>query len=252
VVTKAKANATAYLNPEPYKGRGAKPKKGKEVKVREYFKTKSGEFKEAKVMMYGKEREVKYYSEDMLWGKGVYRRLRFVLTVIDGKESILASTDTTIEAVRIVQLYCWRFKIECAFRELKQVVAGFGYRFWSKAMPKLGRYRGNGESQARLGEVADPGRRELIESTVRAINGYVQLSCIALGMLQLIGLLFASEVAPRFMRTRTSIVPSEATVADFMRKNIFLMFWFLPKLAITAIIKSHQAPHGDDSDFDAI
>ena len=27
------------------------------------------------------------------------------------------------------------------FRELKQLVSAFGYRFWSKSMPKLNRFR---------------------------------------------------------------------------------------------------------------
>ncbi|MFB6367636.1 hypothetical protein ACFCP7_27045 [Paenibacillus elgii] len=37
-------------------------------------------------------------------------------------------------------MYGYRFKIECTFREMKQVIGAFGYRFWSKSMPKLKRY----------------------------------------------------------------------------------------------------------------
>jgi hypothetical protein len=251
VVTKAKSNVTAYLDPETYKGRGARSKKGKSVKLWEYFETKSAEFKTAKIVMYGKEKDMSYWSADMLWGQKLYQRLRFVLTVVDGRRSILASTDMTIDPVRIVQLYCYRFKIECSFRELKQVVAGFAYRFWSKVMPRLGRYKSNEDNQARLEAVSDPNRRELIESTVKAINGYVQLSCIALGLLQLVGLMFSKEVSNRFMRSHSNEIPSEATVADFMRKNIFSLFCFFPKLALTAIIFSRQKPPPLDSDSDS-
>ncbi|MDQ6419698.1 hypothetical protein RB620_09670 [Paenibacillus sp. LHD-117] len=40
--------------------------------------------------------------------------------------SILVSTDLTLAATDIIRLYSYRFKIECTFREMKQVVGTFG------------------------------------------------------------------------------------------------------------------------------
>jgi hypothetical protein len=243
VVTKAKSNATAYYPPGPYKGRGAKPKKGLAVKVADFFS--SAAFTACELILYGKNQEVRFYSIDLLWGKGLYQPLRFVLTVFaDGTKSILVSTDLTLDPKRIISLYCYRFKIECAFRELKQVVAGFSYHFWSKAMPKLQKFKNNETNHENLKNVADPRKRDLIKSTVNAIEGYVQICVIALGLLQLIGLLFGQEInhgSKRFMRTVSSSVPSERTVADFMRKNIYALFRFFPEMTLTTIIRERQS-----------
>ena len=144
--------------------------------------------------LYEKDEEVQYLCIDLLWGQGLYQKLRFVLTVIDGTKSILVSTDLTMEPLRIIYLYCHRFKIEVSFRELKQVIAGFGYRFWSKRLPKLNKYRKNEETQELLEKlIIKQQHRNSIKSCVKAINGYVQISCIALGMLQLMGLIFSGE-----------------------------------------------------------
>ena len=243
VVSKAKSNATAYYPPGPYKGRGARAKKGPSVKVADFFSTSV--FTACEMTLYGKEQVVQFFSIDLLWSRGLYYPLRFVLTVFaDGKKSILASTDLTLKPEQIINLYCHRFKIECSFRELKQVIAGFSYHFWSKAMPKLKKFKNNEINHENLKNVSDPGKRKLIESTVKAIEGYVQISVIALGFLQLLGLLFGQEInsnSRRFMRTVSSVVPSERTVADFMRKNIYMLFRFFPELPLTTIIKERQS-----------
>ena len=243
VVTKAKSNAIAYYEPKQKTGRGAKPKKGEKVPVSSLFATQAHAFRTITATLYGKEKQVKYYSTDLLWGKGLYQKLRFVLVVLDGKESILVSTDLTLSPEQIISLYCRRFKIECSFRELKQVVAGFGYRFWCKSMPKLNRYINNEKSQDKLRDIDDGKSKKNIIMTVNAINGFALLSCIALGLLQTASLLFISTFsgsAVRFMRTKTNNVPSEATVADCMRKSFYQLFQFYPDLPITAIISERQ------------
>jgi len=243
VVTKAKSNATAYYDPKPKTGPGAKAKKGESVKVASLFQTKASEFVTEAAYVYGKVQSVRYYSLDLLWGKKLYQKLRFVLVILDGRANILVSTDLTLTPIQIIELYCCRFKIECAFRELKQVVAGFSYRFWSKSMPKLSRYKSNAANQERLAALTDEDAQAHIESTVRAIEGYALLSAIALGLLQLISLLFSdlfTNGRTRFMRTVSNAIPSEATVADYMRKNIYQLFRFLPDLAITTIIRERQ------------
>jgi hypothetical protein len=242
VVTKAKSNAKAFYPPGPYKGRGARPKKGPKVKIKDFFRTEK--FTSAVMNLYGKDQTVEFFCINLLWGDGLYRNLRFVLTVFeDGTESILVSTDLTLCPESIIKLYCRRFKIECSFRELKQVVAGFSYHFWSKVMPKLQKFKSNEVNQANLENVSDLKHRRLICSAVSAIECYVQISVIALGLLQLIGLLFGKEInrgGGRFMRTISNEIPSERTVADFMRKNIYMLFSFFQDMAITLIIKERQ------------
>ena len=248
VVTRAKLNASAFYYPKPKTGRGAKPKKGEPVKVAELFKTKADAFITATVNMYGKMQEVSYYCVDLQWGKKLYQKLRFVLVNIDGVQNILVSTDLTLAPVVIIELYGRRFKIECAFREFKQVIAGFCYRFWSKYMPRLKRYKSNDENQEQLKSITDKIARDRIQSTIRAIEGYVLLGCIALGLLQIISIKFASMFSSnkvRFMRTKSNTIPSEATVADYIRKNIYQLFRFFPDLAITAIIKKQQSTPDD-------
>ena len=39
----------------------------------------------------------------------------------------LVSTDLNLKLRSIIKLYSYRFKIECTFRELKQVLVGFSY-----------------------------------------------------------------------------------------------------------------------------
>jgi hypothetical protein len=251
-VTKAKINAKAFFHPKPKTkpGPGAPRKKGDKVKVASLFETMANSFTAATALMYGEMSEISYYCAGLLWGEQWYQNLRFVLVWYEGRKSILVSTDLTLLPIEIIELYCHRFKIECAFRELKQVIAGFGYQFWSKHMPKLNRYKSNGFHQEQQNAVTEGSKREAVLKTVKAIECFTLLSCIALGMLQMISLLFSDAIAAkavRFMRTPSKVVPSEATVADFMRKSFYQLFYFFPNLAIAAIIKSKQVEVENDS-----
>ncbi len=252
LVTKAKSNAVAFELPIPQKGRGRKAKKGKRVKFEEVFKNCESEFVETSVMMYGKLETVKYLCKDLLWGQKLYRKLRFVLVKYGNTESILVSTDLTLSPEQIIRLYCCRMKIESTFRELKQVIGGFSYHFWNKSMPKLNKYAKNKESRETLEAICNVKEQNSILSTLKAIEGYVMFSCIAIGLLQIIAIKFSKELnvtSFRWLRTQSNSIPSEATVAHFMRKTIFIVFQNMPHLGITRFIlpKQNQPPISSDS-----
>ena len=134
IVTKAKKNCIAYRLPPPKEnGKKGRPrKKGESIKLASLFNDSSVKFRKAVVTAYGEKKEVEYYCIDLLWGLKHYQKIRFVLVKWDGTTSILVSTDLTLPATTVIELYAWRTKIESMFRELKQQLGGFGYHSGQK------------------------------------------------------------------------------------------------------------------------
>ena len=242
IVMRAKRNLTAYEEPVRNK-RGRPKRKGEKVKIKDLFKSHIQEFKKAVVTMYGKKESIQYYSCELLWGKKLYQKLRFVLVVQGSKQSIFVSTDLTLTPEQILRLYGYRFKIECSFREFKQVIAGFAYRFWSFSMPKLSRFAKSGDDP--LETVTRDTDKEKITNAFNAIQGFVMVASIAFGLLQICALRFANEInAPKFrwLRTRTNEVPSEATTAHFIGKTLFRAIASYHHLPIMHFISERQLP----------
>lgn len=242
IVTKAKKNCIAYEPPVKKHGRGRPPKKGNSVKLAELFETCHDAFKTAELQLYGKKESVSYYVVNLLWGQKLYQELRFVLVRYQGKECIWVSTDLDQDPETIIRLYSYRFKIECTFREMKQVLDGFSYQFWSKSMPKLKRYAKKDEPHP-LESITDAQERKRILKTIQAIEGYVMCSCIALGLLQILSMHFSKQLNRsniRYLRTPSKKIVSEATMACHLRKSIFHSLGKNKYLSITRIIKSKQ------------
>jgi len=250
IVVRVKLNATAYTKAVP-NPRGRPRKKGTSVKLVQLTELFANKFIKTSILMYGKETEISYYSIDLLWGKKLYQELRFVIVCGLGKDPlILASTDLSLSPVSIIRLYSYRFKIECSFRELKHTIAGFAYRFWSIATPKLNRFAKSKVDP--LESVKDENSKKLISSAFDATHGFIMLGCIAHGLLQICSLRFADTInsAPlRWLRTVTNSVPSESSTADFFRKSLFRRF--PSTLTILLIIQRFQNSSPGSLGFDA-
>lgn len=246
ILTKAKSNCVAYTKliiPEKPK-RGRPRKKGDTVKLKELFITESESFTKTTLKIYGKEVEVEYLTKNLLWGQKLYKELHFVLVKYEGINSILVSTKLDLEPTTMIRLYASRFKIECTFRELKQVIGGFSYQFWSKVMPRSKRYAKKGDPDP-IKKITSESDKKLILAAVKAIEGYVMISNVAIGLLQILSLKFSGEMTNakfpiRFLRTQTNEIHSEATVACFLRKSIFYVIEKNKQFAISRIIKSKQ------------
>lgn len=251
IIVSVKKSYVAYTKPGKYKGKGRPRKKGEKIKLKECFEKRRNEFISTTVKIYGKKVKVDYLCLNLLWGKKEPQELRFVLVIYNNRFSILATTKLDLDPVKIITLYSYRFKIECTFRELKQVIGGFCYRFWSKSMPKLNRFKKKTEKDS-LKEITSSRDKKLIINTLKAIEGYVMFSAILLGILQIISLKYSKQInkSPvRFLRTKSNKFVSEATVAYYLRRHIFVWFANLPQISISRIIKQKHAesPYIKDS-----
>ena len=245
IVTKAKKNCTAYEKPAPRTAKRGRPaKKGEAVHLGTLFSSCQEQFLETDVVLYGKKQTIRYYCVNLLWGQQLYQELRFVLVEYKGIRSILVSTATELEPLSIIRLYSYRFQIECTFRELKQQIGAFGYHFWTKHLPKLNYYKKKTEAGPMELVTEEHAQKKVLE-TIRAIEMHTMLSCIAMGILQILTLTVVSEEEIsyknlRYLRTPSKRRISEATLMDYLRKHIFRIMEKSPELCITRIIQEKQ------------
>ena len=246
ILTRAKSSAVAHEKPIPKdkKGRGRPAEMGYKVKLNDLFKTKSQDFQSAKIVLYEKEVEVEYLCMNLLYNKNT--QLRYVLVNYEGKKAILVCSDLSLNPITIIELYASRQKIEATFKSLNQTMGGFDYHFWNKDIPKLDRYRKKDDVDP-VANIRDEKVQKSIQTTLKAIEGYVTMACIANGLLQMLSILFSKELtlsSLRWLRTPSVSTPSEATVSDFLQRNIQLEFFSLSPLTsfftIIQIIRSKQ------------
>ena len=218
LVTHAKSNAVAYLEPpkvtKPGKGR---PRiYGDKVRLKDMAEDDSA-FSSAPSPVYG-ERDVmvRFRVLDLLW-KPVGRIVRFCIVHHPLRGTIfLLCTDTSLNALEILQLYGYRFKIELGFRQAVHILGTYAYHFWMAAMKPL--RRGSGDQY--LHRTTDE-YRAAIRRKLRAYHVHIQLGCIAQGLLQHLAINHTAEVWRCFrswLRTMNpAMPPSELIVASALR-----------------------------------
>lgn len=242
IVTMAKRNCRAYEKPVPRSPgqRGRPRKKGAPVILNDLFKSRANDFTEKTMKLYDGNRVVRYLSIDLLWGQGIYQQMRFVLVVYeDGRQSILASTDTDLSPETIIRLYSYRFKIERSFREFKQQFGGFGYHFWTRASGKLNHFKRK-EEPDRMELIHDPKDQKKVLKTIDAIERFVQLSCFAMGLTQMMIFLVTDTKkirSCRYLRTCRSDRISEATLLVYLRQTLLLSLLSKPESMLARFIR---------------
>ena len=195
LISRVRISSVAYglFSPVPGKHGPGRPRMwGTSVKLRELFAPLT-DCEMVSANLYGKKETVYYQCFCLHWDSPTDLVL-FVLTQLpNGKQLILLSSDITLTGQQVIEAYCWRFKIEVAFRTLIHLLGGFCYRFWLKAMPKASRWPKNLK-------LADHSKnfQEQVNMKVEAFERFVNLNAIAIGLLQVLALELPQQVWQHF------------------------------------------------------
>ncbi len=236
MITRAKSNVVAYENPPPKTGGPGAPRKyGAKLKLKDLFELQLDSFQKATIEVYGNNRRILFLCHDLLW-RPIKEKVRFVL-VIDGSATfILMCSDLTLSPTDIITAYSYRFKIEVNFKVVKHVIGAFFCHFWTSAWPNI-----KNENQCDLSACNSLREKKLITETMNAIEGFVNFGCIATGILQILSLNFHVTIWKQYngwLRTITSMIPSEETVKFVIQEEFFHNFCSFKHTAIYRIIMS--------------
>mgnify|MGYP001050638553 CR=1 FL=1 len=192
--------ARAPFCPLPGPARPGRPRQwGSPVRLRELFAPLE-DCPQAAVWLYGRYVTVAYQCFELYWDSP-NEPVLFVLTQLPGgKPFMLLASDVTLSGPEVIEAYGWRFKIEVTFRTLVQLLGGFGYRFWLKAMTPTPTWPDN-LTLASL----DAALQHQVKRKVEAFERFLNLNAIALGILQVLALEMPHHVwtrSPRWFRTR--------------------------------------------------
>lgn len=221
LVSRVRSPTVAYLPAKQptRRGRGRPRIYGDKVLLKDFARDQDA-FTSAPSPVYGEaDVMIRYRCLDLLW-QPVGRMVRFVLVHHPVRGTIfLISSDLDLEPLEIVQLYGYRFKIETGFRQAIHVLATYGYHFWMMAMKPLRRHDGDQHLHRADDDYRDGVRRKLL-----AYHRYLQVGCIAQGLLLHLSLNHTTQVWHAFrswLRTMNpALPPSELVVAHSLRSGI--------------------------------
>lgn len=236
IVTRAKSNAVGYQDPPPKTGGRGRPRKyGQKLKVMDLFEDQRDQFQETTIELYGQCKSISFLCLDLVW-KPVKEKVRFVLVSDGGEKFILMGSDLTLSPRDIIKAYSYRFKIEVNFKVLKHLMGVFFYHFWTSVWPRIGK-----KNESDLSTVQNARSERLIREATNAIEGFVNLGCIATGILQILSMNFHQTIWKKYLgwlRTVTSTIPSEETVRSVIQGEYFHNFRVFRHSAIYRIIMS--------------
>lgn len=221
VITRARNNAVAYreaLQPDK-RGRGRPRLYGDKVRLRELFEDDNA-FSVMPSPVYGETNvELCYRCIDLVW-RPLQHTVRFVLVVHPTRgRMILMSTNMELAPRDIIAAYGLRFKIEVSFKQAVHTMGTYAYHFWMMAMKPIRRCSGN-QYMHRESERY----REAVRRKIDAYHRFVQLGCIAQGLLQHMAINFKALVWQEFrswLRTmKPEYAPSEMVVAMALRSSL--------------------------------
>jgi hypothetical protein len=221
LVSRMKINAVAYKPAPvpPVRTRGRPRIYGDKVRLRDLWR-QTARFRSARSPVYGEDdTQIRYFSIDLLWRPaGRLVRLVFVRHPSRGRILLMAS-DTSLDPLQVIALYGYRFKIEAGFRQALRTLGSYAYHFWMLEMTPLSRRSGDQYLHMK------PERyRRMVRRKMAAYHCYVQLGCVAQGLLQHLSLNFRAKVWGSFrswLRTmKPREPPSEAVVAQALRDTL--------------------------------
>jgi hypothetical protein len=222
IITRLKWTAVAYYPAaQPKTRRRGRPRVyGEKVRLRDLWRARVKQFIEAPSPVYGETAiMLRYYTIDLLW-RPVGQLVRFVLVEHPTRgRLILMGTDLSLTALELIAGYGYRFKIEVAFKQALHTLGTYAYHFWMMTMTPISRRSGNQYLHRKPKHYRDHVCRKLA-----AYHRYVQLGCIAQGLLQYLALYFRRDVWAHFrswLRTMNPAQPpSEAVVAQALRNTL--------------------------------
>lgn len=221
LVTRVRRHAVAYEAPSPRhrRGRGRPRKYGKKRRLQNLLQGEHG-FLSAPSPVYDESNvEILYATRDLLW-RPAGQLVRFVFVRHPHRgELILMTTDLTLDPLDVIALYGYRFQIEVGFRQAVHVLGAYAYHFWMLDMPARKRGSGNQDIRKRSTDYKKAVRRK-----IGAYHRFVQLACIAQGLLKLLAIEERTTVWQRFrswLRTMNpDLPPSELVVIQALRTTL--------------------------------
>ncbi len=223
IIVRAKKNYVAYLpvDPSDYIGIGRPNKYGEEIHLIEVF-DHLHLFQKVPACIYGKIEEIYLTQMNLMW-KPTQGLICFVFALTSHGPIVLMCSNLQQDPVAAIELYCLRIRIEVMFDMLKHLIHGFSCHFWSKKMPRHTR------KPRKNSELMSPNENDIqtVQSCWDAMERFVNLGGIALGMLQLISLHFTKNIWNSFvgyLRTRSRDIPSERTTKSVMSNLIIRDF----------------------------
>jgi hypothetical protein len=223
ILTRAKKNAVAYMRaPKKRKGkRGPQKQYGKKLKLIKLFDSRPRHFQTAEVTLYGNREKVRYLVLNLLW-KPVQGEIRFILVESSRGRIVLMASDLEMDPLLALELYSRRVAIEVLFDALKNTQGAMAYHFWSQSLSPASRRPRKNDDQPR-----DTTNLENTRKTLGAIEKFVNLHLLVIGVLQLMAIKIPDEVKAKarcWLRTVSSSTPSEfvtrTALANLLKTNL--------------------------------